>query len=206
MVCSGVLTEKLIAQSCITPGVKNVFSNLLTTAAGTCRFFTLPLPKPLSGKTYREIVRHYLRANAPFVVCGFLLQGEPPTPMAIRTCAEPDGVRDDGSGGASTASSGVGAGTRGAHDPISSTASGTPGDAGASGDPGASDDVSGPGAPGGPDASDGPRGTAHLAHALVLNPRGGWSPGRDTTLAQGDHLVLMAHERPDLEGPLASST
>lgn len=72
VVCVGEMAEKLIAQSCITPGVKNVFHDLLTTAAGTNRIFTVPLPKPLEGMSYKELVRRSLETAAPFVLCGYV--------------------------------------------------------------------------------------------------------------------------------------
>ncbi|MDY0001029.1 MAG: hypothetical protein RBU30_07020 [Polyangia bacterium] len=132
IVCVGDLAEKLIAQSCINPGVKTIFANLLTTAHGTCRFFTSPLPPSLWGRTYRNLVRRAILGRTPYVICGFLLHNPAP-PAEEGSCAEAQGA-------------------------------------------------------------------AELPpHTLVLNPRGGWEPGKDTALGEGDHLVLLAHELPDLE-------
>lgn len=164
VVCSGDLAEKLIAQSCISPGVKNVFANLLTTAGGTCRFFSVPLPRALSGQTYREIVRQAVLARSPFVICGFLQQTASP-PAEPGTCAEPP-PRDRAAASSAT------------FPPAASSAASPPRRSA----------------------------TAHAGlptHSLVLNPRGGWSPGRDTRLSEGDLLVLLGHERPDLERSLA---
>lgn len=72
IVCVGDMAEKLIAQSCITPGVKNVFHHLLNNTPGTNRFFILPVPTALRGATYRELARRTIQTRAPFVLCGFV--------------------------------------------------------------------------------------------------------------------------------------
>lgn len=72
VVCLGDLSEKLIAQSCITPGVKNILGELLTSANGTHRLFVRALPPPLWGQTYRQIVRAAILSGVPYVVCGFV--------------------------------------------------------------------------------------------------------------------------------------
>lgn len=73
VVCLGEISEKLIAQSCITPGVKNIFENLLTTEKGTAQIFLPPLEPALSGLTFRQIARACIRANAPFIVMGYII-------------------------------------------------------------------------------------------------------------------------------------
>ena len=71
VVCLGELSEKLIAQSCITPGVKNIFHHLLSSREDTNQIFVRPVPAPLQGMSYREIVRKSIRSNAPYILCGF---------------------------------------------------------------------------------------------------------------------------------------
>lgn len=44
VVCMAQLTEQLIAQSCITPGVKDIFLNLLSNAAGTNNAYLVAVP------------------------------------------------------------------------------------------------------------------------------------------------------------------
>lgn len=73
VVCLGEISEKLIAQSCITPGVKNIFENLLTTESGTTQIFLPTLGKELSGLTFREITRRCIQTYAPFIVAGYIL-------------------------------------------------------------------------------------------------------------------------------------
>lgn len=73
VVCLGEISEKLIAQSCITPGVKNIFENLLTTEDGTSQIFLLPLGTGLAGMTFRQIARQCILAEAPFVVMGYII-------------------------------------------------------------------------------------------------------------------------------------
>ncbi len=71
VVCIGELTEKLIAQSCISPGVKNIFDHLLSAQNDTTQIFTVKIPPALSGKTFREIEGWTIERDAPFVLCGF---------------------------------------------------------------------------------------------------------------------------------------
>ncbi|MCP4679975.1 MAG: hypothetical protein GY854_31680 [Deltaproteobacteria bacterium] len=71
VVCIGELTEKLIAQSCISPGVKNIFDHLLSARSDTTQIFTINVPPAMSGKTFREVMRLTIERDAPFVLCGF---------------------------------------------------------------------------------------------------------------------------------------
>lgn len=142
VVCIEDLAEKLIAQSCVTPGIKNVFNSLLSTAQHTCKIFTIPLPKVMAKESYRSVARRAITAGSPFVVCGFMQEIPNPT--------------SDPGGGAETDTN-EGGGTA--------------------------------------------RGTLRR---LVLNPRAGKDPGKDTSLAEGDLLVVMAYEAPLPEAFLAS--
>lgn len=73
VVCLGEISEKLIAQSCISPGVKNIFENLLTTARGTSQIYLPQLGPELSGMSYRKISRSCIEAKAPFVIIGYII-------------------------------------------------------------------------------------------------------------------------------------
>ncbi len=73
VVCLGEISEKLIAQSCITPGVKNIFENLLTTEGGTTQIFLPPLGHKLAGMTFREITRQCIINNAQFIIIGYII-------------------------------------------------------------------------------------------------------------------------------------
>ncbi len=73
VVCLGEISEKLIAQSCITPGVKNIFENLLTTERGTSQIFLPALGETLSGRTFRQIAKKCILADAPFIVMGYII-------------------------------------------------------------------------------------------------------------------------------------
>lgn len=55
VICLGEISEKLIAQGCVTPGVKNIFQDLLTTAKGTPKIFLPRLDPCLSGLSFRKI-------------------------------------------------------------------------------------------------------------------------------------------------------
>ncbi len=93
VVCVGEMAEKLIAQSCITPGVKNLFADLLTTALGTNRFFVLPVPPALQGTTYRELARRAIQTAAPFVLCGFVRSSFLPADQVSRCGSAAAGSR-----------------------------------------------------------------------------------------------------------------
>jgi len=125
VICLGDVTEKLLAQSCLTPGVKNLFRRLLSVETGSPSIYTTELTAALAGQSYRALAQRALAQSAPFVLLGF-------------TC------RGDGA------------------------ASATP------------------------------------QRRLVLNPRAGDTPGRDTALAAGDQLVVMASAPPELERYLAA--
>ena len=73
VVCLGEISEKLIAQSCITPGVKNIFENLLTTENGTTQIFLPSLGESLAGRTFRQIAKKCIMADAPFIVMGYII-------------------------------------------------------------------------------------------------------------------------------------
>jgi hypothetical protein len=71
IVCLGDVTEKLIAQCCITPGIKNVFEHLLSTQEEGQEIYITSLPGALAGRSYRELAKLTVRSGAPFVVCGY---------------------------------------------------------------------------------------------------------------------------------------
>lgn len=127
VICLGDVTEKLLAQSCLTPGVKNLFSSLLSVEPGSPSIFTSELPAALAGQSYRALAQRAIAQGAPFVLIGFACRGN-----------------------------------------------------------GAAD--------------------AAAQRRLVLNPRSGDEPGRDSTLAAGDQLVIMASAPPELERYLAAPT
>ncbi len=72
IVCLGDISEKLIAQSCITPGVKNIFENLLTTDERTPQIFIPELTENLAGSSFRDLSRLAILNEAPFILIGFL--------------------------------------------------------------------------------------------------------------------------------------
>jgi len=72
VICQGEIAEKLIAQSCISPGVKNIFQSLLTNTPGTNNIYVTPTPAEAVGLTYRELARRLILASAPAILCGFL--------------------------------------------------------------------------------------------------------------------------------------
>lgn len=72
VVCQGEIAERLISQSCITPGVKNIFQSLLTNAPGTNNIYISPVPEAAHGVTYRELSRQLILSDAPVILYGFI--------------------------------------------------------------------------------------------------------------------------------------
>ncbi len=72
VVCVVEIAERLIAQSCITPGVKNVFESVLVNRPGTNNIYIVPLPEELVGTTYRDLLRRAVLSQAPFQIIGFI--------------------------------------------------------------------------------------------------------------------------------------
>jgi len=124
VICLGEISEKLIAQSCISPGIKSIFLHLLTTGRGTSQVFIAPLPDLARGRIYRDLARQVIENGAPFVLCGYI--------RLFRAEEEGDAGR-----------------------------------------------------------------------TFVINPRAGEDPGKDTALEEGDQLVLLARDPPDLDHHLA---
>jgi hypothetical protein len=123
VICIGQVAERLLAQSCVSPGIKWVLESLLRNTPRAPHVCQAMLPASLVGVTYRDLARRTIRGGLPFVLCGFIRPGRPPT--------APGGVGTD--------------------------------------------------------------------LAIVLNPGVGDDPGRDTPLREGDRMILLAHERVDLE-------
>ena len=71
VVCLGDLAEKLLAQSCISPGIVRVFDRLLEAAPDSCRIHQVALPPVAVGETFRGLCRRAVRGGAPFVIVGF---------------------------------------------------------------------------------------------------------------------------------------
>jgi hypothetical protein len=96
VVCVGEIAERLIAQSCITPGVKNIFESVLVNRPGTNNIYIIQLPKSLAGTPYRELARRAIMARAPFGIIGFIqnsfLPPQPGDAKALARCREDTGL------------------------------------------------------------------------------------------------------------------
>jgi Trk K+ transport system NAD-binding subunit len=73
VICLGEISEKLIAQSCISPGVKNIFESLLTTGRGTPQIFLQTLGPDVAGISFRKIARACIESKAPFIAVGYVI-------------------------------------------------------------------------------------------------------------------------------------
>lgn len=75
VVCTGDIAEKLLAQSCVTPGSSRLFAHLLSSEEHTCQLFLRPVPASFVGWTYRSVAREAIELGASFTVCGYVLVG-----------------------------------------------------------------------------------------------------------------------------------
>ena len=55
IICLESLTERLLAQSCLTPGISYIFSDLLTQSKDTNEIYIEEIPKKFIGKTFQEL-------------------------------------------------------------------------------------------------------------------------------------------------------
>lgn len=76
VVCLGEISEKLIAQSCISPGIKKIFGSLLSANHNTSRIFTPTIPQELVDTTFRDLAKKTIKNNLPFMIIGFIQQEE----------------------------------------------------------------------------------------------------------------------------------
>jgi Trk K+ transport system NAD-binding subunit len=65
------LSEKLLAQAVISPGVMEVFSRLLTATADSNEIYIVPIPEKWQGKTFQEIYLSSLDEEKPFIPLGY---------------------------------------------------------------------------------------------------------------------------------------
>ncbi len=124
VICLGEISEKLIAQSCITPGIKNIFERLLTSNQDTNQIFLPQILSSMDGKTFRELARDIILSDCECILCGFI--------QNLRNSDE------------------------------KSTLDNIP------------------------------------QRWIVLNPKAGYEPGKDTLLKEGDQLIVIAHQLPIL--------
>jgi len=55
IICLELLTERLLAQSCLTPGVSYIFADLLTQSSETNEIYVEEIPDHYIGKTFQEL-------------------------------------------------------------------------------------------------------------------------------------------------------
>ncbi len=72
VICMSEISEKLLVQSCLTPGIKNIFEDLLTFRKGASQLYTIPVPPPFAQLTYRQSARKIILADPPFILIGFV--------------------------------------------------------------------------------------------------------------------------------------
>lgn len=57
MICVNEIAEKIISQSCLTPGLSELYLRLLTASEETNEIYILPAPEATHGHTYRAVRR-----------------------------------------------------------------------------------------------------------------------------------------------------
>jgi len=55
IICLELLTERLLAQSCLTPGVSFIFADLLTQSSDTNEIYVEDIPEHYIGRTFQEL-------------------------------------------------------------------------------------------------------------------------------------------------------
>lgn len=87
----GAATERLLAQSCVTPWIKDVFKHLLSSARHTGQIYVPRLSASLAGRSFRELATAAVENGAPYVICGFVrtIDGEPHLFISPRAHTEP---------------------------------------------------------------------------------------------------------------------
>ncbi|SVC93608.1 uncharacterized protein METZ01_LOCUS346462, partial [marine metagenome] len=55
IICLELLTERLLAQSCLTPGVSFIFADLLTQSSDTNEIYVEEIPTHYIGRTFQEL-------------------------------------------------------------------------------------------------------------------------------------------------------
>jgi len=94
IICIGEISEKLIALSCITPGVKNIFENLLTTEDGTPQIFLVEIPRRYCKMTFRQMARRAILNLAPFIIMGYIIKFNSQTKFIINPKAKTNPGKD----------------------------------------------------------------------------------------------------------------
>jgi len=72
VICMREISEKLIVQSSLNPGIKNIFEDLLTFRQGSSQLYTLTVPPHFAQLTYRQLAQKVILADAPFILIGFV--------------------------------------------------------------------------------------------------------------------------------------
>ncbi|MBN2693024.1 NAD-binding protein [bacterium] len=72
VVCLGDISEKLIAQSCISPGIKNIFKNLMSASKDTPQIFVPEITDNLLGLSYKELAKSIIEKKYPYIIIGFI--------------------------------------------------------------------------------------------------------------------------------------
>ncbi|MDM8544687.1 hypothetical protein QUF90_26730 [Desulfococcaceae bacterium HSG9] len=72
IICMREISEKLIVQSSLNPGIKNIFEDLLTVRQGTSQLYTITVPSHLTQLTYRQLAEKIILADVPFILIGFV--------------------------------------------------------------------------------------------------------------------------------------
>jgi len=89
VICMREISEKLIVQSSLNPGIKNIFEDLLTFRQGTSQLYTLTVPPHLAQLTYRQLAEKMILSDVPFILIGFLAANDKNNPVKGTAGAPP---------------------------------------------------------------------------------------------------------------------
>lgn len=65
------ISEKMIAQTVISPGISEVYSELLTATRDTNEIYLVPIPHPWLGRTFQDVRLGLAAIEEPVCLLGF---------------------------------------------------------------------------------------------------------------------------------------
>jgi Trk K+ transport system NAD-binding subunit len=94
MICVNEIAEKIISQSCLTPGLSALYLRLLTASEDTNEIYILPAPETAQGHTYRDVRRAIgTFEGESLVLLGFLAHVEGLQATSMHRTFERNGKR-----------------------------------------------------------------------------------------------------------------
>lgn len=70
------ITEKLMAQATITPGLTQIYGELLTATDDSNEVYIIPVPEPFVGKTFTEVAAAYISNPQEVILLGYRIMSQ----------------------------------------------------------------------------------------------------------------------------------